>query len=286
MSAGGSCWPWRSTARAAQGDALRTLHTARRVLAEELGIDPGPALLALERAVLDQSPDLRGPEAPPEVGTWCPWPGLLAYGIQDAVGFFGRASRSTTASNGWLATGWWWSSVHPAAASRRWCGPASQARLQRHGQQVSIVVPGGRPVDACERPPTPLNSRCWSSINAKRSSPSATTRRSAPSSSMRSSRVLALARSSSPCMLDHLADLSGHTEFAALIERGPSLLGPMGETELRAAVEGPAGRAGLRLEPGRGRPRGPGGPGRAGHASAPLHTCLPPDVDPHARVAR
>ena len=76
-----------------QGDALRTLHTARRVLADELGVDPGPDLLALERAVLDHAPDLQGPEAPPEVGTWCPWPGLLAYGIEDAEGFFGRVSE-------------------------------------------------------------------------------------------------------------------------------------------------------------------------------------------------
>ena len=49
---------------------------------------------------------------------------------------------------------------------------------------------------------------------------------------------------------DHLADLAGHSGFSALVERGLFLLGPMGEAELRAAVEGPAGRAGLRLEPG------------------------------------
>ena len=34
------------------------------------------------------------------------------------------------------------------------------------------------------------------------------------------------------------------------MERGLYLLGPMSEDELRAAIEGPARQAGLRLEPG------------------------------------
>ncbi|MDH6538219.1 BTAD domain-containing putative transcriptional regulator [Streptomyces sp. SPB4] len=37
-----------------QADALATLRRARAVLAEEAGLDPGPALVALERAVLTQ----------------------------------------------------------------------------------------------------------------------------------------------------------------------------------------------------------------------------------------
>ncbi|MGW3351945.1 BTAD domain-containing putative transcriptional regulator [Nonomuraea rubra] len=48
-----------------QGDALDALRTARRVLAEELGIDPGEELRALERDILAQSPTLRPPHPPP-----------------------------------------------------------------------------------------------------------------------------------------------------------------------------------------------------------------------------
>lgn len=47
-----------------QADALAALRRARDTLAEELGIDPGPALRALEREVLDQSPELDAPPAP------------------------------------------------------------------------------------------------------------------------------------------------------------------------------------------------------------------------------
>ncbi len=41
-----------------QAEALQAFHTARAVLVEELGIEPGRELCALERAVLRQDPDL------------------------------------------------------------------------------------------------------------------------------------------------------------------------------------------------------------------------------------
>jgi DNA-binding SARP family transcriptional activator len=41
-----------------QGDALDTLRRARHVLAEELGVDPGPSLRQLEADILAQAPDL------------------------------------------------------------------------------------------------------------------------------------------------------------------------------------------------------------------------------------
>ncbi|TFV77354.1 transcriptional regulator, partial [Blastococcus sp. CT_GayMR20] len=55
-----------------QADALTALRRARTTLADELGVDPGPALRELEERVLAQSPDLvvptqrtRAPVAPP-----------------------------------------------------------------------------------------------------------------------------------------------------------------------------------------------------------------------------
>ena len=48
-----------------QADALAALRRARATLADELGIDPGPALRALEADVLAQSPTLDAPTPPP-----------------------------------------------------------------------------------------------------------------------------------------------------------------------------------------------------------------------------
>ncbi len=47
-----------------QADALEVYRDAREVLAEDLGLDPSPALQELERAILRQDPSLAAPEAP------------------------------------------------------------------------------------------------------------------------------------------------------------------------------------------------------------------------------
>ena len=49
---------------------------------------------------------------------------------------------------------------------------------------------------------------------------------------------------------DHLGDLAPYPDIARILEDGLYLLGPMDEADLRSAIEGPARRAGLRLEPG------------------------------------
>ena len=50
-----------------QADALRAYQRARAILAEQLGIDPGPALRQLEQAVLTQDPSLASPSVPAAV---------------------------------------------------------------------------------------------------------------------------------------------------------------------------------------------------------------------------
>src|SRR5437763_870564 len=47
-----------------QADALEVYRNARRVLADDLGLEPSPALQELERAILQQDPRLAAPEAP------------------------------------------------------------------------------------------------------------------------------------------------------------------------------------------------------------------------------
>ena len=60
---------------------------------------------------------------------------------------------------------------------------------------------------------------------------------------------------------DHLGDLAPYADIARILEEGLYLLGPMREPDLRRAIEGPAHRAGLRLEPGLVDLHGPRGRG-------------------------
>ncbi|WP_426310090.1 BTAD domain-containing putative transcriptional regulator [Cellulosimicrobium sp. E-16] len=74
--------PWRERAWALlalalyrdgrQADALDVVRRARRRLADELGLDPGPELVRLERDVLDRAPSLDGPTPGPRLAVTAP----------------------------------------------------------------------------------------------------------------------------------------------------------------------------------------------------------------------
>lgn len=90
-----------------QADALRVYHDGRRVLAEELGIEPSPELVALEAAILQQDaallagPPLRvigeaaSANGVPAILLRNPYKGLRAFGEADADDFFGRETLTT-----------------------------------------------------------------------------------------------------------------------------------------------------------------------------------------------
>ena len=231
-----------------QGEAMRTIRRARRVLAEELGLEPGPELVGLERAILAQDPSLAGP---PASGGWhrgaCPYRGLAAYDVDDADWFFGREREVAECLEIVDATGF------VAIAGASGSGKSSLARagvapaLRRHGREVAVVVPDAGPdqllagiskgsvlvVDQLEE----LFVAC-AEEQARVRFAAAVVRWSA------TAPVVVTVRA------DHLAAVAELSELASRVQAGIFLLGAMGEPELRSAIEDPAAKAGLRLEPG------------------------------------
>jgi DNA-binding SARP family transcriptional activator/WD40 repeat protein len=73
-----------------QADALAAYQNARRVLAQELGIDPSRRLRELERAILEQDPALEPAQPGHPPALVCPFKGLAFFDRSDGEYFCGR----------------------------------------------------------------------------------------------------------------------------------------------------------------------------------------------------
>jgi WD40 repeat protein/DNA-binding SARP family transcriptional activator len=233
-----------------QGDALRSLRQARRVLVAELGLEPGPELVALEQAILRQDPSLAAAVALPEAKATCPYRGLLPYDVDDADTFYGRdddvrIGLERLASVGALAV------VGPSGGGKSSLVRAGiAATLRRQGRQVRVFSPGNHPqesliavgkvpagtvlvVDQCEE----AFALCDDAAERTRFLDALIEH------AVRAPLVVAL-------RADRLGDLAAHPAFARLVERSLHLLGAMDDAALRAAIEAPARQYGLLLEAG------------------------------------
>jgi DNA-binding SARP family transcriptional activator len=137
---------WSLLAQAEYGagrpaEALATVQRARATLVRELGLDPGPELVALEQSILRHDPSLTSPAAV-EATAVCPYPGLLAYDLGDADAYFGRES-DVDACLQRLDGARLLAVVGPSG-----CGKSSLARagiaaaLAREGHPLVVVTPG------------------------------------------------------------------------------------------------------------------------------------------------
>ena len=100
------------------------------MLVSELGLDPGPDVLALEQAILRQEPELLPQISVTNPSDTCPYLGLVAYDVGDTEAFFGRegdveAGRRRLAASGVLAV------VGPSGSGKSSLVRAGLAALSR-----------------------------------------------------------------------------------------------------------------------------------------------------------
>ena len=256
-----------------QGDALAALQRARRVLADELGADPGPDLRALEQAVLAQDPALdapaavgpRLPEGPPPAGprptvTVCPYKGLATYQASDAGLFHGRERMVTrlvarlvdvplVAVSGSSGAG-------KSSLVRAGLLPAlAQGALPGSEAWTAVVVtPGSHPVDALtslagdDPPAAPVVLVCdqfeelWApGVHPGERAAFLDTVQGLLDDGVVVRCVVAVRG-------DHVGRLAEHAAFAERLGSAMVLVPPLNEAELRDVVREPAAAVGLTVE--------------------------------------
>ncbi|GGK57157.1 BTAD domain-containing putative transcriptional regulator [Ornithinimicrobium pekingense] len=231
-----------------QAEALTTIRQARDTLADELGLDPGPELAALEHAVLRQDPDLAVPVAE-TVAAGCPWPGLASYDVQDADSFFGRDAEVAEClerldRTGLLAV------VGPSGSGKSSLVRAGLAARLRHlGRQVVVLTPGPRSLDALVPPAGTSATVLVIDQGEEIFAPTvpltvrSTFLHQVTEQAARGPVVLTL-------RADRLGELAVYPRVARLVEDGLYLLTPLDTRGVCEAIERPARRAGLLLEQG------------------------------------
>lgn len=230
-----------------QAEALAALKQARAMLVEQLGLDPGRELVELQEQLLRQDPAL-DPVISREVSVTCPYRGLLPYDAEDADSFFGREA-DVAACLRKLRDSRVLAVVGPSGIGKSSLVRAGVvASLIRSGAAVLVTTPGTRPTEslsALRTRQTLVVDQAEEAVTTCEDAGEQERYFAALAAHVAAGGVLVL------CMrTDHLGDLAPYPDIARLLEEGLYLLGPMDEPDLRSAIEGPARRAGLRLEPG------------------------------------
>ncbi|HVL07352.1 MAG TPA: protein kinase [Acidimicrobiales bacterium] len=206
-------------------------------------VDLGPARLrSLREREQVYAVAAPGVDAPPP-GTDCPYPGLIAFSSADADRYFGRDAvvddlldrlRSDRIVTVIGASGSGKSSLLQAGLGARW--PAGAA----------VITPGGTPVLGADHLGATDRLLIVDQFEELFSI--------VQSAEQRVAFIDALLRAERPVAIGLRADFYGacaaHRDLASEMTSHQVLLGPMTPEELRVAIEEPARRAGLRLEPG------------------------------------
>jgi DNA-binding SARP family transcriptional activator/WD40 repeat protein/energy-coupling factor transporter ATP-binding protein EcfA2 len=235
-----------------QADALAVYRTTRKLLNDELGLEPSRALQRLERSILQQDASLDGEGAPIVV---CPFKGLAPFGASDAAYFFGREQvvEELTAR---LAGGGFAAVLGPSGSGKSSIVQAGLLPVLRAGalpgsaaRQVVLVRPGATPrlprtgdgpvviaVDQLEE----VFTLCTD--EAMRAAFLDGLAEAAGEPGGRALVVVAL-------RADFYGRLVEHAGLARLVSRSHVLVGAMERDELVRAIEQPALRSALTIEP-------------------------------------
>jgi WD40 repeat protein/DNA-binding SARP family transcriptional activator len=234
-----------------QAEALEALRTARRVLRDEHGLDPSPALASLEEAILRQDATLPQMRRAHRASGVCPYPGLTPFQAGDSVHFVGRETDVASCLRR--------ITEHPllVIVGPSGCGKSSLVRagvvpaLAYRGQFMAVISPLPDPMAALERARRDAPRGAGLVVDQLEELAIGDVDREtvaeflgAVAAWARLGPVIATLRA------DHLADLAATQELASLAERGIQMVAPLSEPDMRRAIEEPARRVGLVLEPG------------------------------------
>jgi WD40 repeat protein/DNA-binding SARP family transcriptional activator len=247
-----------------QSDALDVYRRTREQLADELGLEPSRALQQLERSILQHDPALDLPEraraaVAPSV---CPFKGLAAFEPEDAAFFFGR-ERLVAEMVARLAGAPMLGLVGPSGSGKSSVLRAGLLPALRQGVlpgsetwAIALLRPGEHPLRALHDATSAAapEGRLVLAVDQLEEAFVA-----CRDEGERAAFMDALVRSArdprrrAVVLMAVRADFYGrcaaYPELWRLLGANQTPVGPMGRDELRSAIELPARRAGLEVEP-------------------------------------
>ncbi|MFB7891407.1 BTAD domain-containing putative transcriptional regulator [Microbacterium sp. NPDC056044] len=232
-----------------QAEALATVRAARERLADELGIDVGQRLRALESSILRQDPSLAAVRALHRVSDTCPYRGLTAFSPADAEDFFGR-EREIEAIRDRIRPGEMLVVVGASGSGKSSLVLAGVLPRTAEGRRVAVVTAGR---DAA----VDLRARIAEHDIADLvivDQAEAVFQLAEPEQAQLCLLVAEMLAAGAAVIItlrsDFLDRATGLPHVGALVGGAVYAIGPLSADGLREAIERPAARAGLRLEAG------------------------------------